>query len=660
MSSPPDVSPTSLPSTACTPNSDRAATTPIRRWAIALALLLILTGAASACYWQLYSSFAAYDDEGYVLLSLRTFQAGHPLYDETFTQYGPAYFLVQDALHRLLRLPVTHDVARLKTLLVWLAAAMLAAVIALRLTDERRTASARFSGIRWTLALTVGLGTLWHLDRLGLEPGHPQDQALCLLLGVLLWSLREPVSNGGQRWRAVGLGVLTGLLAMTKLNLGVLTGLACAGALLLDASQRPTRAWLWWGVVLAGMALPLTLAGTRVLTWGGSALPAVVLAGWCGVMLVSRQPSVTSPEPASIQPFVRWLVAAGLTAGLLAVWTLGQGTSLAGLWQGLVGQHRGFLDLFYHDPPLPRAALCAAALGVLLAAWGRRDARAVHAAQWLSLALLLTAGLHVFCESLRPVRHGLDDRAAAGWLAACVLPISWALLAGGDSSFARRMLCLLTITQPLAAFPTPGTQLAIGTLPALLTVAVLSGDLLHRLRAEAAAAGPSVALALRGLAAVALLSLACRDVAAWRTWSAATPLALPGAHWLRLPAEEAASRRRVVEYLRSHTDSFVASPTGCCSFYLWAGLTPPTTRNVTFWEVLLSDREQRDVIAALERAPRSCVVEDRRQTPVRFVSAPLHRYLQERYSHTAIDGLFAVRIPPVPPVSAQRAGMAVE
>jgi hypothetical protein len=47
---------------------------------------------------------AKYDDESYVMLSLQTFFQGQRLYEETYTQYGPAYYLIQSHPP-----PVGHD-----------------------------------------------------------------------------------------------------------------------------------------------------------------------------------------------------------------------------------------------------------------------------------------------------------------------------------------------------------------------------------------------------------------------------------------------------------------------------------------------------------------------------------------------------------------------
>jgi hypothetical protein len=612
-----------------------------RSCGLAAAVLLITLLAAVTAGLQLYSSFAPYDDEGYVLLSLRMFRAGHPLYDSTATQYGPAFFILQDGLHSLLQLPVTHDVARARTGIAWILTAALTAFVVWRLTS------------RAGLTLVAGLGAMWHLDRLGLEPGHPQDVAILGLATILTVAatLRGTAAPGAGRIAALGLVV--GGLAMTKLNLGVLFGLACGGALFWST---PSNRWsqAGWGLcAFTGVAIPFMLARLQALTWDGSALPMAIALGWIGCALnadwapPSESTSVTALKPAALFVAVA-LLAAGVFCGI-AIW---HGTSAAGLWHGLIGQHRGFLNLFYHHPPLPTGAQLLAIFGLSLAIGRQRNPAAVIASRSAAAALLGWCVLRTFGDAFRPISHGLDDRAAAGWVAAVSIPLAWALLEEQTNRFARRLLCLLVLTQPLGAYPTPGTQMAIGALPGLIAAVVLTGDLLNQLDPRHAPIVRPAATYVRGLTMIAILCLAARGQAAWRQWSAAEPLALPGAAWLRLPAEQAAARRNCVEYLREHADVFVASPTGCCSLYLWSGLAPPTTRNVTFWEVMLSDAEQRAVIDALEHSARPLLVIDHSQAPVIYKDAPLNRYLERRFIEPVLAGPIEVYAPP--PRLAQR------
>ena len=82
---------------------------------------------------QLFSTFMVYDDEGYVLFSLKTFAEGGGLYERVYSQYGPFFFLFNQGLH-LAGLQFTNTDGRLLTLVCWLGAAGFCAASVWRLT----------------------------------------------------------------------------------------------------------------------------------------------------------------------------------------------------------------------------------------------------------------------------------------------------------------------------------------------------------------------------------------------------------------------------------------------------------------------------------------------------------------------------------------------
>ena len=83
--------------------------------------------AAYLGYLWMFTGFAAYDDEGFMLGALRAFMSGQALYDKIDIQYGPFYFEFFGLLGAL-GVPFDHDSGRLVTLAVWLAIALLAGV----------------------------------------------------------------------------------------------------------------------------------------------------------------------------------------------------------------------------------------------------------------------------------------------------------------------------------------------------------------------------------------------------------------------------------------------------------------------------------------------------------------------------------------------------
>ena len=158
-----------------------------------------------AGYFRMFSFFASWDDEGYMLVSLRSFRAIGALYTEVYSQYGPLYFLVMDLLFDGLRLPVTHDTGRLVTLAVWASASLACGLVVWRLT--------RSVG----LGLCVQLLVFRNLQVLHFEPMHPGGLLCVLLAGVAALPLLHP---SRPRLAAALLGAGVAGTFLVKINVG--------------------------------------------------------------------------------------------------------------------------------------------------------------------------------------------------------------------------------------------------------------------------------------------------------------------------------------------------------------------------------------------------------------------------------------------------------
>lgn len=95
-----------------------------------LAVAVSVTAFCTVC-----TDFWAYDDMGYFMLTQKTLAAGHPLYDQTFTQYGPAYYAWEQLLHAITRLPLSHDSTLLFTAFAVVVASLFCAGYVARLGE---------------------------------------------------------------------------------------------------------------------------------------------------------------------------------------------------------------------------------------------------------------------------------------------------------------------------------------------------------------------------------------------------------------------------------------------------------------------------------------------------------------------------------------------
>ena len=80
-----------------------------------------------------FTSLAFYDDESYVMMTIRTFGDGHRLYGDTYTQYGPAFYAISTVIHDWVGVPLTHDAGRLKTVFYWASISVLTGLTVMRI-----------------------------------------------------------------------------------------------------------------------------------------------------------------------------------------------------------------------------------------------------------------------------------------------------------------------------------------------------------------------------------------------------------------------------------------------------------------------------------------------------------------------------------------------
>src|SRR6478735_4789750 len=86
-----------------------AARTRLGGWDAAAAIVLAALAAGPMivfCYSIMFRRYEEFDDEGYMMVTIKHFLDGWPLYDEVLTGYGPAYFLLSRAAFTVL--PLDH------------------------------------------------------------------------------------------------------------------------------------------------------------------------------------------------------------------------------------------------------------------------------------------------------------------------------------------------------------------------------------------------------------------------------------------------------------------------------------------------------------------------------------------------------------------------
>jgi len=563
------------------------------RWvlfAVVQAGLLTLT--APLVYYRIFGALTPYDDEGFMMMTVQHVLDGHRLYDEVLTAYGPLYYLYKWVLHGPFGLPLSHDVVRLNAAVLWLGTAVASSGVVFAMTG----------GL--ALAAIAHVLTVLGLESIAVEPGHPQEMAVLIVVAIVLMS--AVADRAAHTRRIAGVGILVGLLTMIKINVGVLAGAAVWMAL---ASAR------LWAVSAAGiLVLPVLLIWQRLDQWMPFTVSEVAAIG--SVALMTRATAREDRGLGGIAVFsAAWV--AGIALGLL--FPLIRDASLSAVVECLVLMPRRLVEMTVKAPMLqswsPALASVAVALAALCAWLPPHRLRTRPAAAVVAVAKLAFAAGAALAYWYPWLPYGF------WYIFPGLTPFVWLVLVPGASAaphgpFPRLVLVWLAVLQPLQAYPVAGSQLRIGTILHVVCAMVMLGDV----RDWAAVAFPGFVrpVLLRAgsvLALAALMLLTHSRVDLMRTWyERLSPLDLPGAARVRAPRAHVTALQKVVEALRVNADTFLTYP-GLNSLYFWTGKRPPTLHVLSHDVRFYSEEQRAAMIRALLTHQHPYVVRSRDFVP---------------------------------------------
>jgi len=601
-----------------------------------LGVALCVTG-----YLIMNTTFMVYDDEGFVLISIRNYLAGLRLYDDVFSQYGPWPYVYHQIIttlggHALL----THTLGRAITLVHWVTMALLCGAVAWRLTRSQVVALA-------TTMLTFGL--TWLMTA---EPTHPGSLitvlvALLALLIVLLPGAQRPGPIYG------GLGVVVALLVLTKINVGLLAAAGLGGFILHHTVWSGRWHRVAWMATAGLLALPWVLMGKQLHHDWALIFAVQFTLSAAGLLWLDAEDSTRDRLPQRA-----WLAVplGGLcTLAVVCGWVLARGTTFDALIKTvLLNPLRMPARFVVGVSWLPETWALAAAGGLLVARAGwdiRRRGELAATTVWLVVA----ARGAVFLVFLRFIADWANYHGLFHFMADCLplLPVFLVPLVtspAGPARLARWGVAWLALPQILHAFPIAGSQLGWATflcVPLLVTGWWEAGIVL---RERAAAKGRRLLLA-GGL----LLTLACcvmlglLGYTGWQRYIHSRPLGLPGAEGVRVEGSLRRAQRLMSLNAGIHAD-VLFSRQGMYSYNLWSGVPTPTGQNATHWFWLLDENQQRAIIARLSATPRSafitCPYLD--ELLVKFkvpVEGPLQDFVQQHYQPLVTYGGMVFQVP---------------
>lgn len=632
---------------------ERAAAQPA---ATAIALYaLVAVGGFLAAYFNIFSEFAAYDDEGTLLITLKSFVHGDVLYKEIWSVYGPFYYELFGGFFKLFGLSVTTDASRTIVLFVWVGTSLLFGVSAQRLTG------------RLSLGLTTMIAAFSALAVLANEPMHPQGLCVLLLGGFTFFAV------GGLRGRVGRSGIVCGALlaalVLTKVNLGIFAIAATVVALAVSVEPIYRRPWLRWILIVAFVAMPLAVLNRDLrLPWIRELIVLEALAG-IAVLVASR--SIRPVRQAGEDENARWLFGAVLgfvvAFVVIIVVIVITGPSLSDVYTGVVKDALGIREVFTSQFPFPAGAAIDWAIAAVVAAaiassvrLARRDALP---AAWTGLLRAL-AGLTILCSVAHIIPVGFNPTAGNSVIVPMLLVWVATIPPGGGAEtpymrFLRVLLPILAVAETLQVYPVPGSQVGIASAVFVAVGALCLADAWVDMSAWSEARDASVirnfatsvaVVAVALPAAFGLNAIVLPGISSAVTHHELKKLELPGAELMHLGGEQAEEYEALVEVLhQNHCSTFVGWPS-LNSLYLWSGLEAPKPTIPNGWFYAMKESQQQMAVEELRASPRPCAIINEEAAAFYLQgkpapSTPLVHYVKKNFEPTEIIGKFEFELP---------------
>ena len=614
-------------------------------------------------FFAMFSKFEAYDDEGYWLISLRSFHLHGSLYHHTYSQCGPFFYEFWSAFYSLTGLPICPNTARAASLGAWILASTAIGISTWILTR------------RYLLGLLVQVATWILLFTLISEPLEPAGLAYVLVGGVMIGIAL--VARGARRVGMLTIGTLATALVMTKVNIGllVLAALVFAG-LVCWPSERLRRARLVVGsleVLAVGVVLTAQIIDQD---W---VFEYVIFVVAClAAMLAFVVTRNCSDERLTTNSLLWAGGPAGITAVVICLGVIMNGTSPRQLIDGTILSQRGLAGIFHIRLPIHPVevvfALLIASIGIAVALFSRRDAlaRLVHSrlgglarlavGAWMIITVQPLYFLKYALGSAHPIPyvHGISFLLAAPFIWVALIETSRDSEKAPSISLPRVALAAIAALGCYEAFPAAGSQLwwasialmpiaALCLLDGITVIAHATNSKQSRLRST-----QRMGTAFIGILVAALLAGPVFALGPLRARYNETPaLQAAGAHWIHLDPTQAHTFDRISATLKNRCTTFQGLP-GLNTFYFLTGLEPPTDLNTTQWMNLLSDAQQNEVLNRLKVTKGLCVVKN--TTLIPFWSSkgslrrsPLVRYLERDFVVIKTEGPYRVLARPTTP-----------
>jgi hypothetical protein len=564
---------------------------------------------AAAAYFWIFTTFAGYDDEGTLLVSLQAFAHGEVLYRDAYSPYGPFFYEVFGGFFALTGAAVTNDISRTLVVVFWVFTSLLYGVSIQRLSGRLWLGAAGMCGAFSTLYVLAN------------EPMHPQVLCVALLGGITLLAACGP----GRRaaWLGGWAGALAAGLALTKLNLGVYAVSAAVLAAALTLEEVRSRPWLRWPLVGLVLVMPFAVVARDLNEEWARNLAAVETLSLAAIVAVGLRLRWRGREDG----LLRWLVGAtvGFVVAFIAILVVIMitGSSLSDVYSGMVTEALRVREI--NPNPFPMAnqvvdwAIASFALALLCA---RLRPGEPGGAAWWSGALRIVAGLVILLgvANIHPLALAPAPQNTISLPMVLVWVAAFAPASATESQFkgfVRVFLAAMAVAEGLGVYPVPGSQIGIAALTFVPVGALCISDGIDVLRAwsveqgrlDLQRSGLVATVALVALTVIMALNVAIRPgINSASTYKNEPSLGLPGGTDLHLPEDQVQAYQAMVADLHKYDcTEFIGYP-NINSFYLWSGIEPPPPAAPGVWHLALTAKPQQRIVNELRAAERPCVI----------------------------------------------------
>lgn len=599
-----------------------------------LAFAIMTAATYPIARYRIFTGFSSYDDEGYMLFSLKSF-LDHGWHYAGADGYGPFYYEFWGAVCSIFGLSVNHDDGRTMTMVVWVLSSLLIGLSIWRMTGS------------FILGVTIQLGAFAALFSLVPEPMHPIGIIVLLLSAIMAFScfLRDRASP----FAAALLGGTVMALILIKINVGIFALAAVTLVCVVSYPALARRRWLRPLVEVGFVALPLLLMSSNAGEAWARQYALHVCAAALAVVIALRTRSVGRRDSKELWWLGGGFLLVGLTVSLALV---AAGTSPSAIIDGVILQPLRLPNIMSFPLRL-RSWTYVLDLLALVGALGyayvarNREARPSPSWTWLlaTLSILIGFFMAVAVISATTPYSGLDLVCFA-WIALIQPPGE----PNQRTRFARLLLPPLAVLLTLQAYPFAGSQ---AHWSALLLIPVGALSMANGVRWIAFSRGSQSArrtpLAISAVAVtVALVALVGITIKQGfdqvrAAYGGSVSLGLPGAVDVRVSAGEAANYRAVVAAIDENCKSFVMLPR-MNSFYFWTRQAPPTGYDAAGWSMAYDDSAQQRAVDAIRSVDGFCLLENAAlmtgfwKPLIGQSASPLERYLHHGFAPIAKFG----------------------